>query len=236
MFNKSNIIDKIEKSIKNKEEISPFLFIWNDLEKINSDLENIIFQIFSHFWEDKNNFFKLKDDWNSIKVKDIRIYLERSFIKSNSLFQIFFIENISRFTDESANAMLKFLEEPWIWNIIFLTNSWENNILETIISRVQLIQISNNSQIFYDDKYFSMLENFVSNNDFYIFSYFYKEKLDKEDYVLFLKTLIYFIEKKLVFRELLDLVYETLNSIISQPIMPKYHVDKILLKLEIWKK
>lgn len=132
--------------------------------------------------------------------------------------------------------MLKFLEEPWIWNIIFLTNSWENNILETIISRVQLIQISNNSQIFYDDKYFSMLENFVSNNDFYIFSYFYKEKLDKEDYVLFLKTLIYFIEKKLVFRELLDLVYETLNSIISQPIMPKYHVDKILLKLEIWKK
>jgi len=96
-----------------------------------------------------------------------------------------------------------------------------------------LIHISNISHILYDEKYFDMLEKLAYNKDFYIFSYFYKEKLEKEDYVLFLKTLIYFIEKKLIFRELLDLIYETLNSIISQPIMPKYHVDKILLKLEI---
>lgn len=232
MFDRKNIIELIEKSIKNNEEISPFLFTASDLEKLNYEIWNFIEDIFLHFQQDKNNLFKLVDDKESIKVKDIRNYLERAFIKTDSLFQIFFIENIARLTEESWNAMLKFLEEPGIWNIVFLTNSWENKILETILSRVRHINAENSLLPVFDEKYYMYLENFYFEKDFYIFSYFYREKLEKEDYVLFLKTFIYFIEKNLVLWEYLDEIYDTLDQILSRPIVAKYHVDKILLKLK----
>jgi hypothetical protein len=37
--------------------------------------------------------------------------------------------------------MLKFFEEPDITNIIFLTNASESGILDTILSRVQIIEL-----------------------------------------------------------------------------------------------
>lgn len=229
---KELIISKIEESIKNREELSPFLFTWTDLEKLNYDVNQLISDIFIHFWEDKNNLFKISDSTESIKVKDIRIYLERSFIKTNSKFQIFLIENISRFTEESSNAMLKFLEEPGYWNLVFLTNAWENKVLDTILSRVQQIQTWKTLLPFFDEKYYMMLENFYFRKDFYLFSYFYREKLEKDDYVIFLQTFIYFIEKNLVLTEYIELVYNTLNQIISQPVVAKYQVDKILIRLK----
>lgn len=229
---KELIISKIEESIKNREELSPFLFTWTDLEKLNYDVNQLISDIFIHFGEDKNNLFKISDSTESIKVKDIRIYLERSFIKTNSKFQIFLIENISRLTEESANAMLKFLEEPGFWNLVFLTNAWENKVLDTILSRVQQIQTWKTLLPFFDEKYYMMLENFYFRKDFYLFSYFYREKLEKDDYVIFLQTFIYFIEKNLVLTEYIELVYNTLNQIISQPVVAKYQVDKILIRLK----
>lgn len=229
---KELIISKIEESIKNREELSPFLFTWTDLEKLNYDVNQLISDIFVHFWEDKNNLFKISDSTESIKVKDIRIYLERSFIKTNSKFQIFLIENISRFTEESSNAMLKFLEEPGFWNLVFLTNAWENKVLDTILSRVQQIQTWKTLLPFFDEKYYMMLENFYFKKDFYLFSYFYREKLEKDEYVIFLQTFIYFIEKNLVLTEYIELIYNTLNQIISQPVVAKYQVDKILIRLK----
>lgn len=229
---KEQIIAKIEESIKRREELSPFLFTGTDLEKLNYDISQLISDIFSHFGEDKNNLFKISDSPESIKVKDIRTYLERSFIKTNSIFQIFLIENISRFTEESSNAMLKFLEEPGFWNLVFLTNSGENKVLDTILSRVQHIQTWKTLLPIFDEKYYMFLENFYFKKDFYLFSYFYREKLEKDDYILFLQTFIYFIEKNLVLTEYIDLVYNTLNQIISQPVVAKYQVDKILLRLK----
>jgi len=37
--------------------------------------------------------------------------------------------------------MLKFFEEPDVTNIIFLTNTSESGILDTILSRVQTIDL-----------------------------------------------------------------------------------------------
>lgn len=232
MFDTKNIIDSISLALEKNDEIAPFLFTWSDLEKLNYEVLEFISKLFLDFWVNKNNLFKISDNGETIKVKDIRFYLEKSFIKTDSLFQVFYIENVSRLTEERANAMLKFLEEPWVWNIVFLTNSWENKILETILSRVKLINTKENISSIYDEKYYMYLENFYFEKDFYIFSYFYREKLEKEDYILFLKTFLYFIEKNLVLVEFVDEIYDTLNQIISQPIVAKYHVDKILLKLQ----
>ncbi|MDD5213477.1 MAG: hypothetical protein PHG82_03560 [Candidatus Gracilibacteria bacterium] len=229
---KEQIIQKIEESIKNREELSPFLFTGTDLEKLNYDVSQLISDIFTHFGEDKNNLFKISDSSETIKVKDIRTYLERSFIKTNSIFQIFLIENISRLTDESSNAMLKFLEEPGFGNLVFLTNSGENKVLDTILSRVQHTVTGKTLLPVFDEKYYMFLENFYFEKDFYLFSYFYREKLEKDDYILFLQTFIYFIEKNLVLTQYIDLVYNTLNQIISQPVVAKYQVDKILLRLK----
>ena len=79
---------------------------------------------------------------NTAQDKDLKEFLSNSNQKPRFKFQVFFIENISRFTLKSANSCLKFFEEPKFGNIIFLSNTSEAGILDTIISRVQIVNLN----------------------------------------------------------------------------------------------
>ncbi|MDQ7009639.1 MAG: hypothetical protein Q9M94_05100, partial [Candidatus Gracilibacteria bacterium] len=129
---KNKIIEKIKKG----EKLSPFLFIGQNIELLNLKVKEIIFDLFGEFEIPKVNLIKLEDNGENIKIQEIKEFIKKGDLGTPYKFQIFFIDNVSRMTLQSANSCLKFFEEPGIQNIIFLTNTGENGILETILSRV----------------------------------------------------------------------------------------------------
>lgn len=78
----------------------------------------------------------------SIKVEQIR-YLKTEFSKSGveGKQKIFIIQDADKMTVGAANSLLKFLEEPSGQVTAFLLTSHLNQILPTIISRCQLVEL-----------------------------------------------------------------------------------------------
>jgi len=232
-----NFLEKIKQSIKAGDEIAPVLFVWNDLWKVHFEINEIITELFSEFNVDKNSIYSLNDDWSNIKIEEIKNLLSKSFIWTSFKFQIFYIENISRLTIKASNALLKFLEEPWKWNIVFLSNLWENNILDTIISRVQIINIDSVNKNIKNLVYYELINDYLLKDDIRIFSYFYNEKLENNDYKNFLINLLYFIKENKSslsydIINLIDEITESINLIESNNLLWKYQVDRILLKIK----
>ena len=79
----------------------------------------------------------------SIKVEQIR-YLKTEFAKSGveGKQKIFIIEAAEKMTVGAANSLLKFLEEPSGQVTAFLLTSHLNQILPTIVSRCQLVELA----------------------------------------------------------------------------------------------
>jgi len=177
--------------------------------------------------------FTLKDDGESIKIKDMKAFLEKSHRKASFDFQIFVIENISRMTLKAANAALKFLEEPWVWNLVFLTNVSEAGVLDTILSRVQSVQSGAKKQSSFREDYLTMIDSYVTKSDTGIISYFFSEKLDKTDYISFLKTLVHYarLHPSVLNNDILSELEEDINLVQRNNLLPRYVVDKYLLKI-----
>jgi len=224
---KNKIIEKIQKG----EELSPFLFIWQNTELLNLKVEEIIFELFDFFDVPKINLIKLEDNWENIKIQEIKEFIKKWDLWTPYKFQIFFIENVSRMTLQSSNSCLKFFEEPWAQNIIFLTNIWENWILETILSRVQTINLWFNKKVEKNDFYFNLLDNYLEKKTSEIFSYFFRNKLEKFEYIEFLKNLIIYAKTNFVFLDLLEEIDEDINLIEKNNVNPKGIIDKYLLKI-----
>ena len=229
-----DIIKQISEKIKKSEEISPFLFTGWNIEILNSKVEEVILELFLEFWIPKVNLIKLEDNWENIKIQEIKSFIKKWELGTPYKFQIFFIENISRLTLQSANSCLKFFEEPWIQNIIFLTNSWENWVLETILSRVQIINFNKIVLTPLKEEntfYFNLLDNYLKKRDSEIFSYFFRNKLEKFEYIDFLKNLILYSKKNLVFLDLIEEIDDDINLIEKNNVNAKNMVDKYLMKI-----
>lgn len=80
---------------------------------------------------------------NSIKVDQIR-YLKSEFVKSGveSNRKLFIIQNAEKMTVSAANSLLKFLEEPSGDVTAFLLTENANQLLPTIVSRCQLVELT----------------------------------------------------------------------------------------------
>lgn len=224
-------IKQISERIKKGEELSPFLFIGQNTEILNSKVEEIILELFSEFEIPKVNLIKLEDNWENIKIQEIKAFTKKWELGTPYKFQIFFIENVSRLTLQSANSCLKFFEEPWIQNIIFLTNSWENGVLETILSRVQTVNLWLNKKVEQNTFYFNLLDNYLEKRNSEIFSYFFRNKLEKFEYIDFLKNLILYSKKNFVFLDLIEEIDEDINLVEKNNVNVKSIVDKYLLKI-----
>lgn len=134
-------------------------------------------------------------------------------------------------TDSAWNSLLKFFEEPWVQNIIFTTNSSEVGILDTILSRVQIINFESKSKDKINSFYQDLLKNYLKNNDTEIINYFFNAKIEKEEYVSFLENLIIFIKNNLIFIEFLDEILEDINAIKQNNVNAKFITDKWIFKI-----
>jgi hypothetical protein len=80
--------------------------------------------------------------------------------------------------------------------------------------------------------YYNLLDRFVKKQDNKLASYFYSEKLEKSDYLDFLKTFIIYSKENLVFTEFLDNIEEKINAIEKTNVLSKYVVDDLIFKLQ----
>lgn len=229
IFNK--IIEKIDKG----EEISPFLFISKNTEILNENIKNLALKILKHYEIPKEYFYvfvKEKETKSEkIWVEEIRNFSSKADILTPFKVQIFLIENLWNLTDSAWNSLLKFFEEPWVQNIVFTTNSSEVGILDTILSRVQIINFESKSKDKTNSFYQDLLKNYLKNNDTEIINYFFNAKIEKEEYISFLENLIIFIKNNLIFIEFLDEILEDINAIKQNNVNAKFITDKWIFKI-----
>jgi hypothetical protein len=75
-------------------------------------------------------------------VRDIQHFLSRKTAASTAISRVAVIVNAERLTPEAQNAFLKTLEEPPAGSVLILTVSGKQNLLPTIASRVQSVDIA----------------------------------------------------------------------------------------------
>lgn len=139
--------------------------------------------------EDKRNLLVVEAEKDVIKIDSIRDMIKFFLFKPIlSSYKLAIVKDSYKLSDISSNALLKLVEEmPDYGKIIFLTSS-RYNLLDTIISRTQLISFESESFEKSDDILFT--ENFIKaslNNELSFISLnrkefdFYK---DNKDYFL----------------------------------------------------
>jgi DNA polymerase III, delta subunit len=227
----NSIFETLVEKIKTGEELSPFLFVWENSLSLNSNIFQITQDLLEHFSLDTQSLFMLPDTGESIKIAEIQQFFSKSYQKPRLAFQIFLIQNFGRITREAANSCLKVLEEPGKWNIIFLTNTTENSLLETILSRVQIIKLSqkyiSSGEGFYD----SMLDSYILKRDTALISYFFSEKLERSDYADFLEALILYGRKNNLYWDFLEGIENDISWLRYGSLSGKYVLDRYILAL-----
>ena len=131
----------------------------------------------------------------------------------------------------ASNNLLKFFEEPWKQNLIFLSAKSENFILDTILSRVQTVYFSAKQKDKSNNFFQDLIKNYLKNEDSELLSYFFKTKLEKDDYLDFLENLIIYSKKNLVFTDYLDEILEDITVVKTNNVNAKFIVDKWILKI-----
>ncbi len=230
----NNIENKVLKKIELGESLSPFLFVSENTELLNSKVYSFALELLEKLSIPKINIFSLKDDWESIKISQIKEFLSKMNVSNPYWIQIFIIENISRFTLQAANSSLKQFEEPWKQNIIFLTNSWEAQVLDTILSRVQIIDLWLKLQESNNNFYIDMLKWYLFENNLNLISYFYKNKLEKQEYISFLYAIINLIKnwELNLDNKFMDDLLDDIELISKNNVLPRGVIDKWILILK----
>lgn len=89
------------------------------------------------------HWVKVLDEEDSIKIEQIRQLITISQLRAfEAKYKVFIIQQAERLTTESANALLKTLEEPAKNSLIILTTSTLEKNLDTIRSRCHYIYFS----------------------------------------------------------------------------------------------
>ena len=86
------------------------------------------------------DFYKV-DAETSIKKEEIQLLKKEFSIKSYYGKKIYWIKDVEKMTDQAANSLLKFLEEPEEDIIAILSCKNTSAVLPTIISRCQQIKL-----------------------------------------------------------------------------------------------
>ncbi len=225
------IIHKIQKSIEKGDEIAPFLFVGTPSSENNARMKEIGQKLLQAAGIDMQSFFLLEDTWEALKIAETKDFFQKIYEKPRFDFQIFCIENIGRMTVQSANACLKNLEEPGKGNIILLTNEGENGILDTILSRVQVIPLGGTAQNTYSPLYLDMIQEYIEHKDTKIIEYFFTEKLERTDYARFLETLVYYAQTNNRYWDFLEDVESDIKWLRTGSFNGKYIVDTYILRL-----
>ena len=183
---KKNYIDYINKIIENNKVSHAYLIEINDYDTDKEYIFDFIKMIlcdisYGNLEKENNNIIKLIDDDNYPDIKIIEP--EGSTIKKSQMLdlqkdysnkslldgkRIYVLKEADKLNPASANTILKFLEEPEedIIAILLTTNRYK--IIETILSRCQILTLKENSIPIIEDDVFDLLKCVVYPSEFYI--------------------------------------------------------------------
>ncbi len=154
---------------------------------------------------DSNQYADLKfiyPQGNVIKKEQL-LEIKKAF-KTTSLnqYRIYVIFDSEYLNASAANTILKFLEEPEQGVIAFLVAKNRYQVLETLVSRCQILTLSNCLDRELDPKVYEFLQRIVTNSDFYLD---FKDILtlympDKNTSKLLLDDLEFYLHQLLLFK------------------------------------
>ena len=169
---KDEFINKISKFIKKDKINHAYLLETNSNNKLElaKKLINYILSMKGEIdlstLEKNSDFTIISPDSNTIKTEEIEKLKEKYKTKSfNGNIRVYIIDGAEKLNDYSANKLLKFLEEPEDNIIAVLLTDNKSSVLNTIVSRCQIIRyIEKNSKFKeYDQEYINSLFDFVLN-------------------------------------------------------------------------
>lgn len=183
---KKNYIDYINKIIENNKVSHAYLIEINDYDTDKKYIFDFIKMILCNISYEKlekenNNIIDLIDnnDYPDIKViepegstikKSQMIDLQKDYSNKSLLGgkRIYVVKEADKLNPASANTILKFLEEPEedIIAILLTTNRYK--IIETILSRCQILTLKENSIPIIEDDVFDLLKCVVYPSEFFI--------------------------------------------------------------------
>lgn len=208
-----------------------FLFVTNDLKKCNNDVKELIKQICCEDKFSENctncNICHLIDQ-NSIP-NIVEIFPDGAVIKKNQIADlketfktkplyiknnIYIINYAEKLNASSANTMLKFLEEPEDNIIGFFITTNKENLLDTIKSRCQIININYSNQ--------NILDILDTNLDEYniikeIANEYLEEILIKKSNGIYLNKKIFIgdLKERLFINKLFIYIYYQINDFLA---------------------
>ncbi len=227
-----SIIEKIYLQIEKGDQIAPFLFVSPNPSSLRMDMDSIIQELQKTYAFPSSYVFRYEDNGEALRIAQAREIVNKSHIKSDYTVQVFVIENASRMTLSFSNALLKFFEEPWVGNIVFLTHSSESGILDTILSRVQKYHIQGPQKTNYTEYIVSLIEKYVEKNSSEIVSYYFTKQLEKKDVLDFLYACTSYIKKSWKKSELISDISQDLKGVANNNFMAKYTIDRYLYLLK----
>lgn len=142
----------------------------------------------------KEDIIKLKEDFKTSSIyNDIRIYV---------------IEEAEKLNASSSNTLLKFLEEPNQRIIAILITSNKNKVINTIVSRCQIIRafIKESSQV-EENSYYNNLFEFLlimeekkEKSIAYFYKFYKKDSLDRNSIKDFMNSILYIYDDVLNYK------------------------------------
>lgn len=194
---KKNYIDYIDKIIDTGRISHAYLIEIDNYEDdyiyIIDFIKMILCNIkYSDIDSSKNNIINLIDnnDYPDIKViepdgstikKEQLLELQKDYSNKSLLNgkRIYVIKCAEKLNPASSNTILKFLEEPEEDIIAFLVTDNRYHVLDTIISRCQILTLKENSiEFIEDDGILDLLKCVIKPKDFYIkYNYFINDVL-----------------------------------------------------------
>jgi len=193
----------IETNVKDRKEIAYLLI--NKILKLDSKnitIDNLYVN---------NDLYLVTTDTQTIKKEDI-ISLKDEF-KNKSLYtgkRVYIIEEAEKLNSSSANTLLKFLEEPDDDIIAILLTSNVHKIIETIVSRCQILRYFCKEELLVDlPENFENIINFVEELEnikekmiAYVYNYInkdsFKDRKTVQDYLTNMLYIYYDILQKKV--------------------------------------
>ena len=159
-------VDNYEEDLKYIYDFIKMILLNCEYEKIDNN-NNVIQQIDSNNYPDirvistdtsiikKSQLLELQEEYNNKSLLDNK--------------RIYIILEAEKLNDSAANTMLKFLEEPEDDIIAFLVTNNRYHVINTLLSRCQVLSIKENSfDLEYDDNFIELLNSIVNPNNFFI--------------------------------------------------------------------
>ena len=182
-----------------------------------------------------DNFFNFKTENKTIKKEEIT-KIKNKFNKKSSVgkYSVYIVNEAEKLNSSSANALLKFLEEPEENIVAILITNNIYNVIDTIISRCQIINLKNDNKLINideDDKLITLelvenIENYKQNMLVYSKNYF--KDFDYKNIKTILELLLYFYKDILNYNFKREVTYYSSEEI--KKYFDKYNfsnIDKI---------